>query len=208
MYFAKPFLKSASYLMQPSVQLPDVYPVLPVILQSRDQYRLCHIYLPDSGDRMAAITINNLYYSFFRVEKTEKRAREVCTKLSQRGYSPVLTKIPKGLAIWTLEPNAQLVSADSITSSASVSTDQALTYRLLVSGSQYSFCNIRVPDLKKQLTAIAFENRYYSLFKTVDDIPQAVQIVKKFSHRGSETVITQNAKGYGLWVLEPDAYLD
>lgn len=194
--------------MQLPVQAPNDHRLSPVILQSRHEYRPCHVYLPDSSDRVAAITVNGEYYSFFRVEKTEKRANEVCNKLSQRGYTPILTQIPKGFAIWTLEPDAQLVVADSTASLTPSTPEQELSYKILVSTSQYKFCNIRVPDLKKQLIAIDFEDRYYSLFKTIDDVQQAVQIVKKLSHRGSETVITKNAKGYGLWVLEPDAYLD
>lgn len=194
--------------MQLPVQAPNNDHLLPpVILQSRYDYRPCHVYLPDSSDRIAAIAVSSEYYSFFRVEKTEKRANEVCNKLKQRGYTPILTKIPKGLAIWTLEPDAQLVSVDTVAEVTPSITEQELSYKILVSTSQYKFCNIRVPDLKKELIAIDFENRYYSLFKTIDDVQQAVQIVKKLSHRGSEMVITKNAKGYGLWVFEPDAYL-
>ncbi len=194
--------------MQLPVQAPNVPLLSPTILQSRQEYRHCHIYLPDSGDRVAAISVNGLYYSFFRVEKTENHALKVCTKLSQRGYTPILTKISKGLAIWTLESSAQPVSADTVVEVASASTHSEPPYKILVSDSQYKFCSIRVPDLENQLMAIAFESRYYSLFKTVDDVQQAVQIVKKLSHRGSEAVITKSTKGYGLWVFEPDATLD
>lgn len=194
--------------MQLPVQAPNVPPLSPTVLQSRNEYRPCHIYLPDSGDRIAAISFKGEYYSFFRVEKTENHALKVCNKLSQRGYVPILTKISKGLAIWTLESSAQLVPVNTISDAASDSTHQELLYKILVSDSQYKFCSIRVPDLQNQLIAIAFEGRYYSLFKTVDDVQQAVQIVKKLSHRGSEAVITKSSKGYGLWVFEPDGVLD
>ncbi len=194
--------------MQLPVQAPNVPPLSPIILQSRNEYRPCHIYLPDSGDRVAAISVNGVYYSFFRVEKTENHALRVCTKLSQRGYVPILTKISKGLAIWTLESNAQLVLTDTVSDVTPASTNQEPPYKILVSDSQYKICSIRVPDLKNQLIAIAFEGKYYSLFKTVDDVQQAVQIVKKLSHQGGEVVITKSAKGYGLWVFEPDAALD
>lgn len=194
--------------MQLPVQAPDVPFSSLTILQSRDEYCPCHIYLPDSGDRVAAIRVNGAYYGFFRVEKTENQASKVCAKLSDRGYVPILTKISKGFAIWTLESGAQLVSTAPRTGSAPISTTKELPYKILVSDSQYKFCNVRLPDLNQQLMAIAFDGRYYSLFKTLDNVQQAVQTVKKLSQRGDETVITKNAKGYGLWVFEPDAYLD
>lgn len=81
-------------------------------------------------------------------------------------------------------------------------------YRILVSPDQYKFCNIRVPDLDKRLMAICVDGLFYSLFKTLEDVQQAVQIVKKLNYRGHETIITKNARGYSLWVLEPDARMD
>ncbi|BAU42740.1 hypothetical protein [Leptolyngbya sp. O-77] len=78
------------------------------ILELRTDYRSCHIVLPDSNERTAAIALAGEYYSFFRVEKSEARAQSICAKLIQRGHRPVITRVPKGFAVWTLEPNAQI----------------------------------------------------------------------------------------------------
>jgi len=208
------------------------------ILERRTDYRSCHIVLPESNERTAAIAHAGEYYSFFRVEKSEARAQSICAKLMQRGHCPVVTRVPKGFAVWTLEPNAQIaprvtpVSPSSATSRPpqdsspqspqnafpQASTDAPLEaaatespiapYRILVSPEQYKFCNIRVPDLDKRLMAICVDGSFYSLFKTLEDVQQAVQLVKKLNYRGNETIITKNARGYSLWVLEPDAQMD
>ncbi|MFQ3615342.1 MAG: hypothetical protein SNJ57_00595 [Cyanobacteriota bacterium] len=203
------------------------------ILEFRTDYRSCHIVLPDSNERTAAIALDGEYYSFFRVEKSEARAQSICAKLTQRGHRPVITRVPKGFAVWTLEPNAQIapkttsvrpsnapnhptlnLSSDSPSDSLPVPLEATPTeapiapYRILVSPDQYKFCNIRVPDLDKRLMAVCVDGLFYSLFKTLEDVQQAVQIVKKLNYRGNETIITKNAKGYSLWVLEPDARID
>ncbi|MDG2615682.1 hypothetical protein P7L53_05430 [Thermoleptolyngbya sichuanensis XZ-Cy5] len=203
----------------PSSTLPTVE-----ILELRTDYRSCHIVLPDSNERTAAIALAGEYYSFFRVEKSEARAQSICAKLMQRGHQPVITRVPKGFVVWTLEPNAQLATqatsarlsdtSSSLNSSTGAPSEKAATdapvapYRILVSPDQYKFCNIRVPDLDKRLMAICVDGLFYSLFKTLEDVQQAVQIVKKLNYRGNETIITKNAKGYSLWVLEPDARMD
>ncbi|NJN58252.1 MAG: hypothetical protein HC879_12515 [Leptolyngbyaceae cyanobacterium SL_5_9] len=84
---------------------------------------------------------------------------------------------------------------------------QQQSYSILTSRSQYRPCHIRVPDLEKPLAAIAFNGNYYSLFKVVEDVQQAKQIIVRLSHRGDSTVITKSLKGYGLWVLEPEGYI-
>ncbi|HIK40720.1 hypothetical protein [Thermoleptolyngbya sp. M55_K2018_002] len=203
----------------PSSALPTVE-----ILELRTDYRSCHIVLPDSNERTAAIALAGEYYSFFRVEKSEARAQSICAKLMQRGHRPVITRVPKGFVVWTLEPNAQLATqttsarlsdtSSSLNSSTGAPSEKAATdapvapYRILVSPDQYKFCNIRVPDLDKRLMAICVDGLFYSLFKTLEDVQQAVQIVKKLNYRGNETIITKNARGYSLWVLEPDARMD
>ncbi|MBD2070987.1 hypothetical protein H6F93_26300 [Leptolyngbya sp. FACHB-671] len=88
------------------------------------------------------------------------------------------------------------------------SLQQKQSYNILTSRSQYRPCHIRVPDLDKPLAAIAFNGNYYSLFKVVEDVKQAKQLIIRLSHRGDATVITKSVKGYGLWVLEPEGYVD
>lgn len=152
---------------------------------------------------MAAIKLDNQYYSFFRAEREQSRALTVYQKLSHRGHTAIITRIPKGYAIWVFEPDAQ--PAKPTAQSFDDTTSAKPTYRLLISPSQYYPCSIQVPDLEQPLTAIQFENRYYSLFKTIGEIQQAVQLIKRLRYRGDETLITKTDDGYSLWILEPDA---
>jgi hypothetical protein len=181
-------------------------------IESRDQYHSCHIRVSDSERCLAAIFFNRAYYSFFKFEKDPNRASQIATRLNRRGDTSVITETPKGYAIWILEPEAkpsqpvQAVYSDSRKPQRSPQPKQP--YNILTSRSEYRPCHIRVPDLDKPLAAIAFNGNYYSLFKVVEDVQQAKQLIIRLSHRGDATVITKSVKGYGLWVLEPEGYLD
>lgn len=183
----------------------------PLILESRTLYRSCHIVLTETGERMPAITYGNQFYSFFRSERDRARALELAAKLRQRDHLPLLTQTPKGFAIWIFEPDALLAPqraiAQSFTRVDSSRTALDSSYRILTSTDSYQTCEICVPDLDKRLSAILYEGRFYSLFKTVDDIDQAAQIINRLSYRGDETVIIQSMEGMSLWILEPDGFL-
>lgn len=181
--------------MPPQVASDPLIPLPAVrVIEFRHQYQPCHIQTPDVEARVAAIELDGEYYSFFRVEANQFAALKLASRLQQRKDVPIVTQIPKGYAIWVLEPDARRVSA----STASYQVLQAQKYRL---------CYIRVPDLEQPLAAILFEDKYYSSFRTIEDLQPAQQIIQKLSHRGDEIVITKTADGFGIWVLEPDATL-
>ncbi|WP_199333766.1 hypothetical protein [Oculatella sp. FACHB-28] len=168
--------------------------------------------MPDSERYLAAIFFDQAYYSFFKFEKDQNRASQVANRLNHRGDTSVITQTPKGYAIWILEPEAKpsqlLQAVHSRPRQPQRSLQQKQSYNILTSRSQYRPCHIRVPDLDKPLAAIAFNGDYYSLFKVVEDVQQAKQLIIRLSHRGDATVITKSVKGYGLWVLEPEGYVD
>lgn len=182
------------------------------VLKARNQYHSCHIRVPDSERCLAAIFWNKSYYSFFKFEKDSSRANQVAAKLNRRGDVSVITETPKGYAIWVLEAEAK--PAQALQHPAGKNRPprqlpgQKQPYNILTSRKQYRPCHIRVPDLEKPLVAIAFNGNYYSLFKVVEDVQQAKQLIIRLSHRGDATVITKSVKGYGLWVLEPEGYID
>jgi len=182
----------------------------PLILESRNLYRSCHIVLPETGERMPAIAYGQQLYSFFRSEKDRDRALELAGKLRSRDHLPILTKTPKGFAVWVFEPDAYLVSSANPGSPAPSHTHIPTKdpgYRLITSSDSYQTCEICVPDLDKRLSAILYAGRFYSLFKTVDSFQQATQTIQRLSYRGDETIIIQSEEGLSLWILEPDGFL-
>lgn len=182
--------------MPPQVASDSLLPLPAVrVIESRHQYQPCHIQTPDVEARVAAIELDGKYYSFFRVEANQSAALKLASRLQQRGDVPIVTQIPKGYAIWVLEPDARRVSASTA------------SYKILQEQNQYRLCYIRVPDLEKPLAAILFEGKYYSSFRTIEDLQPAQQIIQKLSHRGDKIVVTKTADGFGIWVLEPDATL-
>ncbi|MBF2078833.1 MAG: hypothetical protein IGR76_10020 [Synechococcales cyanobacterium T60_A2020_003] len=174
------------------------------LLRDRHQYQSCHILLPDHH-RVAALQFENQYYSFFKTELDGSVAMKVAGRLQERGDRLIITQIPKGFALWVWEPKALPIGRSSLTLSA-LQTDAS--HPVLESRYDYTLCHVRVPDLDKRLAAIAYQDHYYSLFKTVDTLDEATRIGTKLGRRGERIVITKTANGYGLWVLEPDARLD
>ncbi|MBE9102410.1 hypothetical protein IQ267_23500 [filamentous cyanobacterium LEGE 07170] len=175
---------------------------MPHVLESRDRYRPCHVVLSDTGERMPAIQFDGNYYSFFRSVAEKQRALELGYKLQSRGHSAVVTKTPKGFVVWVFEATAILAKPRAnVTKSAKPDTP----YRILTSPSDYQPCQIMVPDLDKRLSAVQYNSKLYSLFKTVDTLQQASQIIKRLSYRGDETIILQTKDGFSLFILEPEA---
>ncbi len=80
------------------------------ILESRSQYRPCHIRVPDLDHRLSAIAVEGQYYSFFKVVKDRAQALEVAARLARRGDQTTITSTVKGEVVWVLEPEAELDS--------------------------------------------------------------------------------------------------
>jgi hypothetical protein len=76
---------------------------------SPGEYCTCHICIPDSNERMAAIAVNKQYYSFFKTVKERDKALSVLSKLQVKGNNALIAKNPKGYSIWVLEPTAYLI---------------------------------------------------------------------------------------------------
>ncbi|NJK68707.1 MAG: hypothetical protein HC789_19830 [Microcoleus sp. CSU_2_2] len=76
---------------------------------------------------------------------------------------------------------------------------------ILESRSQYQPCRILVPDLQQSVAAILVEGEYYSFFKALEEPEKVLAIVAKLGNRNDRTAITKIAKGYAIWVKEPEA---
>jgi hypothetical protein len=75
---------------------------------SPGEYRTCHICVPDSEERLAAILVDRQYYSFFQSVKERVKALNVVAKLQEKGNNAAIVKTPKGYSIWVLESTACL----------------------------------------------------------------------------------------------------
>lgn len=190
-----------STLPQSSAEPPNTSPK---ILESRTQYRSCHIRLPGDEQRMAAIVVNQNYYSLIKVCKDPRQALIICSRLFSNGHQALITKIAKGFAVWRLEPDAMVDSSRQKRPVAS-QVNPSPTCKILTSPDQYQPCLIRVPDLDEQLQAILTDGKYYGLFKPVENRQQALEIAARLGRRGDDTIITKTEQGENVWVLEPEA---
>jgi hypothetical protein len=177
----------------------------PGVLQSRSQYRYCHIRLPGDEHRLAAILVNGKYYSLVKVVRDLQQALTIRDRLTSKGNEAVITAIAKGNAIWTLELDARLDPPTSANSLASSKQANSPTCKILDPRSQIQICRIRVPDLSEPLKAIVVDSNYYGLFKVVDNRQQALELAARLGLRGDETAITKTTQGDAVWVLESDA---
>jgi len=76
---------------------------------------------------------------------------------------------------------------------------------ILESCKHYQTCRITVPHLKQRLFAILINNEYYSFFRVEKTKEKVLEIMVKLGHQVEKMAITQTAKGYVIWNLEPEA---
>ena len=196
------------------------------VLTSRSSYKSCHILTGDHEFRLPAIQFEGIFYSLFKVEDSEDSAVKTLKKLHSRGEVTIATVIPKGYAIWILESEAIAIPTahddhQGIDSISQPSTrrpssihpkqrseqvkDTPDRYQILTSHKQYVMGKAYIRGLDRPVSVVYFKGQYYYLFKTVQDIKQTAQIVKKIAVQGNRTVVTRIPRGYGIWILEESA---
>lgn len=176
------------------------------ILESRDQYRACHIRVPDSEERMAAIVLGDRYYSFFRLVKESQKALQIAAKLVYRGDEVAITRTVKGDVIWIYESEAQEEkTVMKPRSTVQMSVLSSGLWKVLASEHEYRPCQIRVPDVAKPMTAIYNEGQYYSHLRTVREQEQAIELAERLSNKGHAARITKHEQAWAIWVLESEA---
>lgn len=162
--------------------------------------------LPDEEQRIPAITVNGKYYSLVKVVKDRAKALKICDRLTNLGNETLITCLAKGDAIWVWERDA-IPERRAKEPQHEPSQSTPSTYRILESDQSYQNCQIRVPDLDMSLAAIALEGKYYTLFKLVETRDKAIALAQKLLSNGDDIVITTVENRYGVWVMEPEAYL-
>ncbi|OLP17570.1 hypothetical protein BST81_14675 [Leptolyngbya sp. 'hensonii'] len=90
----------------PSTEDPNQSP----LILDQSAVKRCHIRLLDVPRPMGAIYYRKQFYSFVKIFPAMDAAMRGAQRLISRGNSVILTTTPKGIALWVLEPEAQLVS--------------------------------------------------------------------------------------------------
>lgn len=67
----------------------------------------CHIALPDTPKPTSAIFYEGRYYAYVKFFPNVETARQKADLMAKRGNSVILTRVPKGLVLWVLEPDAE-----------------------------------------------------------------------------------------------------
>ncbi len=72
----------------------------------KGEYRTCHVCVQETQERVAAITVSQKHYSFFRTERDRNRALDILVRLFDKDRDAVITQSSKAYAIWVWEPDA------------------------------------------------------------------------------------------------------
>ncbi len=72
----------------------------------KGEYQTCHICLDDTQEHLAAITIDQKFYSFFKTVRDRDKALDLLGKIYDGGSDAIITQAPKAYAIWILENDA------------------------------------------------------------------------------------------------------
>ncbi|XGV96911.1 MAG: hypothetical protein ACAF41_29825 [Leptolyngbya sp. BL-A-14] len=183
----------------------DHLDLTPKVLESRDQYRSCHICLPGEDYRVAAIVVDGRYYSLVKVVQDRLRSLEVAKRLTSAGKAAVITKLAKGYAIWRLEPEAYVDSCPRSPSQVPASVTDLPVCKILESRNEYKACHISLEDSEQRLAAILVDGNYYGLLKVVTTQQQALTLATRLQRKEVGAVITKAAQSYAVWFLEPNA---
>ena len=170
-------------------------------LLCREQYVTCRIVLPDESKPLPAIRLGERYYSFFRTVTQASQALSLVTKLCYTGNCVVLVKITKGYSLWVEEPDA---FPQSFSKLMDYKPEPAFS-RVLVTQEQFQTCSLNVPDLDKSIPGIAFQQRYYSVFRKEPSAEAVIQIVAQLSVRNDESVLLANQQFWTICIAEPEA---
>lgn len=187
----------------------DPLDLIPKILESRSQYRSCHICLPGEDYRVAAVMVNDEYYSLVKVVQERSRSLEIGKRLTSAGKAAVITKLAKGYAIWRLEPEAYVDACPRLPSQSPSQTPSRVVdvpiCKIIESRSDYKACHISLPDSDQRLAAVLFDGEYYGLLKVVTTQQQALTLAARLQRKEVGAVITKAVQGYAVWFLEPNA---
>ena len=177
-----------------------------LILTVRQQYHSCRIQLSDSDEQLAAIAIQNNYYSLFQVVKEADRVIDMIIRLGHRGDEIALQISAKACKLWVKEMDAVPIDSSISGDRSKLHPPKPSPCYILAADNRYQVITISVPDLDKSLSAIQVNGQYYSLFKPQSSADQVLQLVEKLARRDDETVIIASPdQSYDLYVLEPDA---
>lgn len=82
--------------------------LIPIVMQKVTDR--CHVLLPKTAKPMSAISFEDKFYIFVKFFPSDTVARQKADLMVSRGNQVVLTRVPKGLVLWTLESDAELVN--------------------------------------------------------------------------------------------------
>lgn len=82
--------------------------LIPIVMQKVTDR--CHVVLPGTTKPTSAITFDDKFYIFVKFFPSDAVARQKADLMVSRGNQVVLTRVPKGLVLWTLETDAELVN--------------------------------------------------------------------------------------------------
>lgn len=77
------------------------------VIESRNDYKSCHIRVPDLDKPMAAIQVEDKYYGLLKVVDTRQQAIDVAQRLLRKGNEAVVTRLAQGFGIWVWEAEAR-----------------------------------------------------------------------------------------------------
>jgi hypothetical protein len=99
-------------MIHPSVPNQNTAEAAPIFAQKLVDR--CHVLLPDESKPTSAICYEGQFYAYVKFFSTVEAARQKAALLTKRGNTAILTRVPKGLVLWVLEPDAQPVQPQRI----------------------------------------------------------------------------------------------
>ncbi|MGB3312661.1 MAG: hypothetical protein WA939_17185 [Nodosilinea sp.] len=177
------------------------------LLFDRDLYAPCHIRVPDADHRLAAIYVDNQFYSFLKIVPEAHKAIDVTMRLGKRDFTAAITLTRRGYAVWAHEPEARYAPPNRQPGYGIRPVFGPQACLMVADESTYQTCRLQVPDVTKPLMALTYNNRYYSFFKQDTDAVKVLDMAAKLARRGDETLLVIESPTFTLALLEPNGRL-
>lgn len=178
-------------------------------LADRRLYQTCHIQDPEHPHRLAAVTFEREFFSFFRRIDDPAKLVSMLTKLNRRGDTKAaVTLTPKGYVLWVHESHAMPVPPQGQPQRYLQAPPVGPAFcHLALDLNDCRFCTISVPDINQPLPGIAYRNSLYSIYKQDASGDNVLALASKLAQRGDETLLVVKNDQYVLAVKEPIGYL-
>ena len=207
--FPEEFVSTSPFMSNASTEAKQTLQPVKLLVQ-REDYTTCHIKVAEEPQPLSAVSLDNRFYSFFRVLREPTKALGLLLKLTARGNHVAMILVNRGYVIWVYEPDGRLVTPAQKTSPKVIQTTPGPSDCWVISDHQsgYQVCSLKVPDLSDPILGLVDSNqKLYSLYRREQEAGHSLKLAARLTKRGDEVILLVRKDSYIICIHEPNAVI-